>query len=75
MENNYNLTDEQLKLLSEDEFFAYLDAKAAYMKQYAVPLYHNKIKKYAYITKAVENQTGSSDKVFQDLDYSKLKTL
>lgn len=38
------LSDEQLKLLSEEEFFAYLDAKAAYLKQFTVPLgeYHTK---------------------------------
>ena len=38
------LSEEELKLLSEEEFFAYLDRKAAYLKQFTVPLgeYHTK---------------------------------
>jgi len=38
------LSEEELKSLSEDEFFAYLDRKAAYLKQFTVPLgeYHTK---------------------------------
>ena len=32
------LTDEQLKRLSEDEFFEYLDSKSAYLKRSTVPL-------------------------------------
>ena len=38
------LSEETLKLLSEEEFFAYLDAKAAHLKQFTVPLgeYHTK---------------------------------
>ena len=38
------LSEEELKSLSEDEFFAYLDAKAAHLKQFTVPLgeYHTK---------------------------------
>ena len=31
------LSDEQLKKLSEDDFFAYLDAKAAYLKGNTIP--------------------------------------
>jgi hypothetical protein len=38
------LSEETLKLLSEDEFFAYLDRKAAHLKQFTRPLgtYHTK---------------------------------
>jgi hypothetical protein len=38
------LSEETLKLLSEEEFFAYLDRKAAHLKQFTVPLgeYHTK---------------------------------
>lgn len=38
------LTEEQLKGLSEDEFFEYLDSKAAYLKKNTIPLdeYHTK---------------------------------
>jgi hypothetical protein len=43
------LTDEQLKELSEDNFFEYLDTKAAYLKQYTVPLDQYHVKKYASV--------------------------
>lgn len=38
------LTEAEMKLLSEDEFFAYLDRKAAHLKQFTIPLgeYHTK---------------------------------
>lgn len=38
------LTEEQLSKLSEDDFFEYLDLKAAYLKKDTVPLdeYHTK---------------------------------
>lgn len=41
------LTDEQLKGLSEDEFFDYLDSKAEYLKRGIVPLDQYHTKKYA----------------------------
>ena len=41
------LTDEQLKGLSEDEFFEYLDSKSAYLKRSTVPLDQYHTKKYA----------------------------
>jgi hypothetical protein len=44
------LTDEQLKGLSEDEFFEYLDTKAAYLKEQSVPLDQYHVKKYASVT-------------------------
>lgn len=44
------LTDEQLKLLSEDEFFEYLDTKAAYLKEGIVPLDQYHVKKYAAVS-------------------------
>lgn len=41
---NEELTDEQLKELSEDDFFEYIDSKAEYLKQFTRPLesYHTK---------------------------------
>lgn len=75
MENKFNLTDEQVNQLPWEEFLEYIDAKAEYMKQYTIPLHWNKIKKNAYLTKAMETTTGSSDNVFKDIDYQKLKTL
>jgi hypothetical protein len=44
------LTDEQLKELSEDDFFEYLDTKAAYLKEITVPLDQYHVKKYASVT-------------------------
>ena len=41
------LTDEQLKGLSEDEFFEYLDSKSAYLKRSIIPLDQYHSKKYA----------------------------
>jgi hypothetical protein len=41
------LTDEQLKGLSEDEFFEYLDSKSAHLKRSTVPLDQYHTKKYA----------------------------
>jgi hypothetical protein len=41
------LTDEQLKGLSEDEFFEYLDTKSDYLKRSRVPLDQYHTKKYA----------------------------
>ena len=46
---NNELTDEQLKELSEDAFFQYLDSKAAYLKQFTVPLDQYHTKKYASV--------------------------
>jgi hypothetical protein len=41
---NNELTEEQMKSLSEDEFFEYLDSKAEYLKKFSKPLdtYHLK---------------------------------
>ena len=43
------LTDEQLKVLSEDAFFEYLDTKAEYLKGQSVPLDQYHVKKYASV--------------------------
>lgn len=43
------LNDEQLKELSEEEFFEYLDTKAAYLKEQSVPLDQYHVKKYASV--------------------------
>lgn len=48
---NEELTDEQLKELSEDDFFSYLDQKAAYLKQFARPLGTYETKHFAAWTK------------------------
>ena len=51
------LTDEELKGLSEDEFFEYIDSKAAYLKQFTTPLGQYHTKKFASITKGGELTT------------------
>jgi hypothetical protein len=53
------LSDEQLKLLSEEEFFAYLDAKAAHLKQFTMPLgeYHTK----QFLSQTVGNKLTTTD--------------
>jgi hypothetical protein len=43
------LTEEQLKELSEDAFFEYLDTKAEYLKGFTVPLDQYHTKKYASV--------------------------
>jgi hypothetical protein len=44
------LTDEQMKELSEDDFFEYLDSKAAYLKEHSAPLNQYHVKKFASVT-------------------------
>lgn len=49
----FNKTDEELKQMNDEELFAYLDAKAAYLKQHVRPLSGYLTKKYASISSAV----------------------
>jgi hypothetical protein len=48
---NNELTEEQLKELSEDDFFSYLDQKAAHLKQFTRPLGSYETKHFAAWTK------------------------
>ena len=73
--HNFNLTDEELKLLSEDEFLAYLDAKADHLKKNIVPLSPYKIKRFAHISTAVANGDKGTDEVFKDGLYDSLKPI
>ena len=56
-------TDEELKGMTDDELFEYLDAKAAYMKQYAKPLSSFKAKNYAANSVAIQFQNEGTDKL------------
>jgi shikimate kinase len=58
-----NKTDEELKAMSDDELFAYLDAKAAYMKQYIRPLSAYKAKNFAATSKAIELKNEGTSKL------------
>ncbi len=48
---NNELTDEQMKQLSEADFFEYLDTKAAYLKQFTTPIGQYHAKQFASLTK------------------------
>lgn len=54
---NEELTDEQMKELSEDDFFEYIDGKAAYLKQFTQPLGQYHAKQFASQTKGSELTT------------------
>ncbi len=45
----FNKTDDELKHMSEDELFEYLDAKTLHLKQHTSPLSSYKTKKFASI--------------------------
>lgn len=57
---NNELTDEQLKELSEDEFFEYLDTKAEFLNNHKRPLGHYHIKRFAYIEAAISGRQISN---------------
>ena len=59
----FNKTDDELKYMSEDELFEYLDAKAAYLKQHTSPLSSYKTKKFASIGAAISNTEFDYDSV------------
>lgn len=65
------LTDEELKQLPEDEFFAYLDALSAELNQNRKALPTHMVKKYAYGTAAIQNQTLGTDEAFKDVNYKR----
>jgi hypothetical protein len=59
----FNKTDDELKHMTDDELFEYLDAKAAHLKQYASPLSSYKTKKFASIGAAISNTKFDYDSV------------
>lgn len=59
----FNKTDEELKQMTEEQLFEYLDAKAAYLKQNVRPLSGYLTKKYASISSAVTNSEFDYDGV------------
>jgi hypothetical protein len=62
---NFNKTDDELKNMSDDELFEYLDAKAVYLKKYTSPLSSYKTKKFASIGAAISNTEFDYDSVKQ----------
>ena len=51
------LTDSEITALPENEFFEYIDTKAAYLKQFTQPLGQYHTKHYAALTKGDELTT------------------
>jgi hypothetical protein len=71
----FNKTDEELKQMSEDELFSYLDAKAAHLKKYTAPLSNWHVKRYSHIGEAVSKTDRGTDEVFADGLYDSLKPI
>jgi hypothetical protein len=71
----FNKTDEELKQMSENELFAYLDAKAAHLKNYTAPLSNWHVKRYSHIGEAVSKTDRGTDEVFADGLYDSLKPI
>jgi hypothetical protein len=71
----FNKTDEQLKQMSDDELFAYLDAKAAHLKKYTAPLSNWHVKRYSHIGEAVSKTDRGTDEVFAEGLYDSLKPI
>ena len=58
-----NKTDEELKQMSDEQLFEYLDNKAAFLKQHTRPLSGYLTKKYASISSAVTDTEFDYDGV------------
>jgi hypothetical protein len=54
------LTDEQVTALPEDQFFEYIDSKAAYLKQFTRPLESYHTKRFVGIGAAIEGREVSN---------------
>lgn len=59
----FNKTDDELKNMSEDELFEYLDAKAAHLKEHTSPLSSYHTKRFASISSAISNTEFDYDSV------------
>lgn len=71
----FNKTDDELKQMSDDELFEYLDAKAAHLKQHIAPLSSYQTKRFAHIGQAISKQSSGTDDMFEKLDYDKVKQI
>lgn len=60
---NFNKTDEELKQMSDDELFEYLDAKAAHLAKNTSPLSGYHTKRFASLTAAITNTEMDYDSV------------
>ena len=57
------LTEEQVTALSVDQFFEYIDSKAAYLKQFARPLETYHTKRFAGVTAASQGRTITNSEI------------
>jgi hypothetical protein len=57
------LTDEQVTALPEDQFFEYIDSKAAYLKQFTRPLESYHTKRFAGVGAAIEGRTLTNEEL------------
>lgn len=64
----YNLTDDQLKQLTEEEFFEYLDKKTRFLKRHTKPLSPYHVKKYHTVTKEMDSPNT-------EIDYQRMKEI
>ena len=55
------LTDDQLELLSDDNLFEYLDAKADYLKQFTKPLDTHHLKQFSAADMGLRNKEVTLD--------------
>jgi hypothetical protein len=60
---NNELTDEQVESLSEDDFFEYIDSKAAYLKQFTRPLESYHTKRFAGVGAAIEGRYVTNEEL------------
>ena len=61
----FNKTDEELKQMTDDELFEYLDAKAAYLARHTSPLSSYYTKRFASLTSAITNTETDWESVKQ----------
>jgi hypothetical protein len=54
------LTEEQVTALPEDQFFEYIDSKAAYLKQFTRPLETYHTKRFVGVGAAIEGRNVSN---------------
>ena len=57
------LTEEQVTALSEDQFFEYIDSKAAYLKQFTRPLETYHTKRFAGVTAASQGRNITNNEI------------
>ena len=57
------LTEEQITALSEDQFFEYIDSKAAYLKQFTRPLETYHTKRFAGVTAASQGRNITNSEI------------